>query len=278
MPLSNVARLVPAMTAGRIDRSDRERMVAVRAGVAPGYALGDRIEALKQAAVDLNMPAAYSFSVTGKAKELERTFVEFLWAFLLSVIFMYIILAMNYESMIHPFTILLSLPLTVPFALLSLYMTHGTLNLYSALGILVLFGVVKKNSILQIDHMNQLLARGMPRAQAIIEANRDRLRPILMTTLALVAGMLPLAIGTGPGSEERRAVAIVVIGGQSMALLLTLLVTPVAYSFFDDIGQLIRRPRRGGPPPRGGQEDHGVDSTDADVDAEARRAAEPITV
>ena len=278
VPLSNVARLVPAMTAGRIDRSDRERMVAVRAGVAPGYALGDRIEALKQAAVDLNMPAAYSFSVTGKAKELERTFVEFLWAFLLSVIFMYIILAMNYESMIHPFTILLSLPLTVPFALLSLYMTHGTLNLYSALGILVLFGVVKKNSILQIDHMNQLRAHGMERGKAIIEANRDRLRPILMTTLALVAGMLPLAIGTGPGSEERRAVAIVVIGGQTMALLLTLLVTPVAYSFFDDIGQLIRRPRRGGPPPRGGQEDHGVDSTDVDVDAEAGRAAEPITV
>jgi HAE1 family hydrophobic/amphiphilic exporter-1 len=240
VPLSNVARLAPALTAGRIDRSDRERMVAVRAGVAPGYALGDRIEALKQAATDLNMPAAYSYSVTGKAKELERTFVEFLWAFLLSVVFMYIILAMNYESVVHPLTILLSLPLTIPFALLSLYMTGGTLNLYSALGILVLFGVVKKNSILQIDHMNQLRAQGIPRGKAIIEANRDRLRPILMTTLALVAGMLPLAIGTGPGSEERRAVAIVVIGGQTMSLLLTLLVTPVVYSFFDDIGQLLK--------------------------------------
>jgi HAE1 family hydrophobic/amphiphilic exporter-1 len=250
--LSNLARLSIAKTAGRIDRLDRDRMVAVRAGVAPGYALADRIEALKEAARQLNMPAAYSFAVTGKGKELERTFVEFLWAFLLSVVFMYIILAMNYESLVHPFTILLSLPLTVPFALLSLYMTSGTLNLYSALGILVLFGVVKKNSILQIDHMNQLRAAGMERGKAIIEANRDRLRPILMTTLALVAGMLPLAVGTGPGSEERRAVAIVVIGGQSMALLLTLLVTPVAYSFLDDIGQLARRLRGGGGPGKPG--------------------------
>jgi HAE1 family hydrophobic/amphiphilic exporter-1 len=266
-PLSNLARLTPALTAGRIDRSDRERMVALRAGVAPGYALGDRIEALKKGADELNMPAAYSYSVTGKAKELERTFVEFLWAFLLSVIFMYIILAMNYESMVHPFTILLSLPLTVPFALLSLYMTSGTLNLYSALGILVLFGVVKKNSILQIDHMNQLRAKGMPRAEAIIEANRDRLRPILMTTLALVAGMLPLALGTGPGSEERRAVAIVVIGGQSMALLLTLLVTPVAYSFFDDLGQLVRGRRRAGGPGAGRRTADDEDEAGAERDA-----------
>ena len=245
--LGNVATLEPLNSASRIDRSDRQREVRLRAGVGPGYALADRIEELRQAAADMNLPAGYTVAVSGKGRELERTFTEFLFAFALSIVFMYMILAMNYESLVHPLTILLSLPLTVPFALLSLWLSGGTLNLYSALGLLVLFGVVKKNSILQIDHMNHLRAQGMPRFEAIIQANRDRLRPILMTTLALVAGMLPLWLGTGPGAEERRAVAVVVIGGQSLALLLTLLVTPVAYSLLDDAGAWLARGRRHRP-------------------------------
>jgi HAE1 family hydrophobic/amphiphilic exporter-1 len=246
--LDNVARFEPATSAARIDRLDRQRQVSLRASIAPGYALADRLTALRGAVQEMNLPPAYSTRVSGRGRELERTFSEFLWAFLLSVVLMYIILASQFESLVHPLTILLSLPLSVPFALWSLNVSGNTLNLYSALGILVLFGVVKKNAILQIDHTNQLRAQGMERREAILRANRDRLRPILMTTLTLVAGMLPLALGTGPGAEERRAVAVVVIGGQTLSLLLTLIVTPVAYSWFDDLGRLFtRRPAEAQP-------------------------------
>jgi hydrophobic/amphiphilic exporter-1 (mainly G- bacteria), HAE1 family len=228
------------LSPSRIDRLDRQRQASMRAGVAPGFALADRLDALRKAAVAMNLPAAYTTIIAGRGRELERTFVEFLWAFLLSIIFMYMILASQFESTIHPLTILLSLPLSIPFALLSLWMLSDTLNLYSALGILVLFGVVKKNAILQIDHMNALRTIGMERDDAIIQGNRDRLRPILMTTLALVAGMAPLALGTGPGAEERRSIAIVVIGGQSLSLLLTLVATPVVYSLLDDLSSTAK--------------------------------------
>jgi HAE1 family hydrophobic/amphiphilic exporter-1 len=240
IPLENLVRLVPATNASRVDRLDRQRQVSLRASVAPGYALADRLAALRQAALDMGLPPGYTTRVSGRGRELERTFQEFLWAFLLSLVLMYIILASQFESLIHPLTILISIPLSVPFALWSLDVSDNTLNLYSALGILVLFGVVKKNAILQIDHTNQLRERGMPRYEAILQANRDRLRPILMTTIALVAGMLPLWLGTGPGAEERRAVAVVVIGGQSLSLLLTLVVTPVVYSLLDDLGLRLR--------------------------------------
>ena len=233
--LDNLVRITRDTSPSRIDRLDRERQVSVRASVAPGYALADRIEALRGTVREMNLPTAYTTTVSGRARELERTFTEFIWAFILSIIFMYMILASQFESTVHPLTILLSLPLSVPFALLSLWGTGDTLNLYSALGVLVLFGVVKKNAILQIDHMNNLREKGMERFEAIMQGNRDRLRPILMTTLALVAGMLPLALGSGPGAEERRSIAIVVIGGQTLSLLLTLIATPVVYSLLDDL-------------------------------------------
>ena len=238
--LDNVVKLVPTKTESRIDRLDRQRQVSLRAAVAPGYAQADRIAALRAEVEKMGLPTGYSTRVSGRARELERTFTEFLWAFLLSVVLMYIILASQFESLVHPFTILLSLPLSVPFAFLSLLLANQTINLYSALGLLVLFGVVKKNAILQIDHMNKLRQAGLDRLAAIMQGNRERLRPILMTTLTLMAGMSPLALGTGPGAEERRAVAVVVIGGQALCLLLTLIVTPVTYSLLDDLAEKLR--------------------------------------
>jgi HAE1 family hydrophobic/amphiphilic exporter-1 len=234
--LDNVVRIEEGQAPSRIERLDRQRTVRIFAGVGPGYALGDRLDAMREALADMNLSSAYSVTVLGRGREMERTFGEFALAFLLSIAFMYMILASQFESLIDPLTILISLPLSVPFALLSLWATADTLNLYSALGVLVLFGIVKKNSILQIDHMNKLRREhGLPRDEAVMQGNRDRLRPILMTTFALVAGMLPLALGTGPGAEERRSIAIVVIGGQTLSLLLTLVATPVFYTLFEDL-------------------------------------------
>jgi HAE1 family hydrophobic/amphiphilic exporter-1 len=186
----------------------------------------------------MNLLPGYDTQLSGRARRLEETVEAFVLAFLLSLVFMYMILASQFDSFVHPITIMTSIPLSIPFALFSLLVTQRTLNIRTALGILLLFGIVKKNGILQIDYTNTLRARGMERDKAILEANHARLRPILMTTIAIMAGLIPAALSKGPGSAQNSGIAIAVIGGQSMCLLITLLLTPVAYSLFDDLAQL----------------------------------------
>jgi hydrophobic/amphiphilic exporter-1 (mainly G- bacteria), HAE1 family len=251
VPLTSVVTTSEGTGPAQINRYGRQRQVTFMANVAPGHGESEVVSAVKEAFAASNAPPEYRLVPTGRSKTSSELGKGFALAFALAFVFMYLILAAQFESWSYPVIILISLPLTVPFALLSLLIFKQGLNLMSALGILVLFGVVKKNSILQIDHTNHLRALGRGRLEAILEANRDRLRPILMTTISFVAGMLPLALSRGIGSGNNRNISGIVIGGQTLSLLLTLLAIPVAYSLFDDAREWLSRRRRGGPVDRG---------------------------
>lgn len=233
--LDNIATLQRGMGPAKIERYNRQFQASVDATNAASLPLDAAAKAVIDQIDKVTLPDGYRFLFTGSVRLLEETTTNLVLAILLASIFMYMVLAAQFDSFAHPFTIMLSLPLAVPFALLSLWLTGRTLNLWSALGMLLLLGVVKKNGILQVDYTNKLREQGMPVKEAIIQANKVRLRPILMTTLSIVAGLIPTALGLGVGSSQRSAIAVTIIGGQSLCLLLTLVVTPVAYSCISEL-------------------------------------------
>ncbi len=241
VPLSSVVKWDDSTAPSRINRYGRERQITLLANAARGVGDDKVTSFIQERFKELKPPPNYRLQLTGRAKSQSETAAGFALAMGMAFVFMYLILAAQFESWLYPAIILTSLPLTVPFALISLKIFNQTLNMFSMLGLLVLFGVVKKNSILQVDHTNHLRREGRNRFDALMEANKDRLRPILMTTIAFVAGMLPLIISKGIGSGFSRATASIVIGGQTLSLLLTLLAVPVIYSVVDDVAEWNKR-------------------------------------
>ncbi len=238
--LDSVAKLEEGMGPTQIDRYNRQRKISIYANLEKEASLSKLLNICQSSFASLKFPPQYKAQPTGKAKEFGRMLKSFIMSFILAFLFVYIVLAAQFESFVYPVSIIVVLPLTLPFAIISLFLTGSNLTIFSLMGMFMLFGIVKKNSILQVDYTNTLRAEGKPRYEAMIEANRTRLRPILMTTLTLIFAMLPTAFGTGPGANMRRSMAWVIIGGQSLSLLITLLMTPVTYSYMDDMQQWLK--------------------------------------
>ena len=231
--IDNIARLERGLGPSTLQRFNRQFSVGLYADVAPGHALDEASDQVRKILGDLHLPPEYSFRLSGQTKILDETTANLMMAIGLASIFVYMVLAAQFESFVQPIVIMTVLPLSVPFALLTLWATGRTLNLWSALGVLLLLGIVKKNSILQVDYANVLRKQGLGLREAVVEASRTRLRPILMTTCAILAGLVPTALGLGIGGQQRAAIAVTIIGGQSLCLFLTLLLVPVAYVQFD---------------------------------------------
>jgi HAE1 family hydrophobic/amphiphilic exporter-1 len=239
--IDNIARLERGEGPTSITRIDRQFAVGVSADLRPGHALDAAIPVVQSEIRKLKLPAEYRARFAGQAQVLDETAANMILAIVLASIFVYMVLVAQFESFVQPLIIMTALPLSVPFALLTLAMTGRVLNLWSTLGILLLLGIVKKNSILQVDYTNVLRRRGVPLQEALIEASRTRLRPILMTTAAIIAGLIPTALGVGAGARQRGDIAMTIIGGQSLCLFLTLLLVPVSYSLAEQARESFQR-------------------------------------
>jgi hydrophobic/amphiphilic exporter-1 (mainly G- bacteria), HAE1 family len=250
IPLSTVAGLLPSTESAKIDRENRQRQVLVAAN-ATGNNTGPALAQAKAAVASVQLPDGVSIKEGGDAASMTESFSSLGLAMALSVAFMYMILASQFGSFVHPFTIMLALPFSIIGALLALVLAHFSLDSLAMIGMILLMGLVTKNSILLVEFTNQLRRRGLGTRDAILQAGPVRLRPIMMTTLSMICGMLPVAVGFGAGSELRQPMGVSVIGGVITSTVLTLVAVPVAYSLIDDLGNWILRRFRHAPAGRG---------------------------
>jgi len=233
--LGSVATLTTASAPTEIRRYNRQKDIKVGCNLREGFVMSDITNHVYSRLPDLNIPPGYEIAVVGMAEFMEESFANIMMALLLSIIFIYLLLASQFESFIDPLAIMLSLPLAVVGALITLFVWNSTLNVMSMIGVVMLMGLVTKNAILLIDFTKQLRREGLSRTQALLKAGPIRLRPILMTTFATIFGMLPIALALGTGTEFKSPMARAVIGGLISSTLLTLVVVPVVYTILDDI-------------------------------------------
>jgi multidrug efflux pump len=237
--LDAVASIDETVGPTQLNHFDRVRSFTLSGGLAPGFTLGEALDSLDMVAADV-LPRGSSTALSGESRELEEGGNALMFAFIGALLFVFMVLAAQFESLLHPFTVLLSVPLAVTGALFTLLVTGSTLNLFSQIGMVLLVGLVTKNSILIVEYANQLKDRGLETVDAVLEAGRIRLRPILMTSVATIVAMVPIALGLGAGSASRRPLGYAIIGGMVFSTVLTLFLVPVAYILLDAARERLR--------------------------------------
>jgi multidrug efflux pump len=240
--MSALARVEETVSARQINHYDRVPSFTLTAALTPELALGAALDSLRAAADEI-LPPGSTTALTGESREFEESGNALYFAFVLALIVVYMVLAAQFESLVHPFTVLLSVPLAVTGALLTLWITGSTLNLFSQIGMILLIGIVTKNSILLVEYANRAKSRGLDAVEAMLESGRIRLRPILMTSVATIIALMPIALGLGAGAASRRPLGYAIVGGLFFSTVLTLYLVPVVYVLLDSLGALVRRGR-----------------------------------